>query len=363
MASKTSGEVIDISPLTALDYTLNEPYGVVAVILPWNVPVTQFSMIVAPALAAGNCVVVKPSSLTPFTSLRLGELFLEAGFPPGVVNIIPTGARGGEALCSHPGVDKIHFTGSIATAQAVMKAAAKNVTPVGFELGGKSANIIFDDADPQAAAQAAVFWIFLLCGQACLKGGRVLIQSTVYDQTVELCKTSAENLAVGDPALETTLMGPLVSAAQCHDIMGFIERAKSNKIGRLITGGERLQGDLANGYFVAPTIFADVPNKAEISQKEVFGPVLTITRFDTEEEAISIANDSEYGLAGYIHTNDLKRAHRVAAAINAGSIWVNGFNLSPGAPFGGIKKSGFGRIGGIEGIREFTRPKNVSVPI
>jgi acyl-CoA reductase-like NAD-dependent aldehyde dehydrogenase len=289
-------------------------------------------------------------------------LFLEAGFPPGVVNVIPTGSGGGEALCSHPGVDKIHVTGSVATAQAVMAAAAKNLTPVAFELGGKSATIIFDDADIQVAAQSAVQWISTFSGQACLKGSRLIVQSAVYGEVVELCKTLAEDITVGDPVLETTVMGPVVNAAQCDAIMGFINRARKNNAGRLISGGERLGGNLAKGYFIAPTIFAEVDNSTEIAQSEVFGPVLTITRFDTDEEAVRIANDSEYGLAGYIYTNDLKRAHRVAAAINAGNIWINRFTGVPASvPFGGIKHSGFGRVGGIEGIREFTRPKNVSI--
>ena len=361
-ADKIGGHVVDVWPAPALDYTLEEPYGVVAVILPWNAPAVQFSMIAAPALAAGNCIVVKPSSVTPFTAVRLGELLLEAGFPPGVVNVIPTGSGGGEALCSHPGIDKIHLTGSVATARAVMTAAAKNVTPVGFELGGKSANIIFNDANLQDAAQSAVMWLMLISGQVCIKGSRILVQSGVYDQVIEQCRAFTEDISVGDPALETTMMGPVVSASQCTQIMGFIERAKQTKSGRLVTGGQHLGGELAEGYFISPTIFADVDANAEIAREEVFGPVLTITRFDTEEEAINIANNTEFGLAGYIHTNDLKRAHRVAKAMNTGNIWINEFVGMPASiPFGGIKKSGFGRVGGIEGIREFTRPKNVMV--
>jgi len=363
-ADKIGGEVVETWPVSALDYTLEEPYGVVAAILPFNGPVAQFAMVIAPALAAGNCVVVKPSSLTPFTAMWFGQLFLEAGFPPGVVNIVPMKGKDGDLLCAHPGVDKIHLTGSVSTARAVLAAAALNLTPCGFELGGKSATIVFDDADLQVAAQSAVQQLSTLSGQVCVKGSRFIVQSGVYEKVIELCKTFTEDIMVGDPVLETTVMSPVISAAQCDEIMGFINRAKANKSFRLITGGERLGGELSGGYFIAPTIFADVENSAEICQKEVFGPVLTFTKFDTEDQAIRMANDSNYGLGGYIYTNDLKRAHTVSSAIRTGNVWVNNFMGVPaGAPFGGIKQSGYGRVGGIHGIREFKRPKNIWISL
>jgi len=360
-SDKVGGDVIDVWSESAFDYAQQEPYGVVAAILPWNGPLNQLGLVAPPALAAGNCMVVKPSSLTPFTALRLVELALEAGFPPGVINTISTDSGGGELLCSHPGIDMIHLTGSVPTGKAVMATAAKNLTPVGFELGGKSATIIFDDADPQAAAQRAGSWLMGLSSQVCLKGSRVLVQSKLYDQIVSNCRAFAGMLSVGDPPLETTMVGPLVSASQRDEIMGFIERAKENVSGELVCGGERLGGDLVDGYFVAPTIFANVDNRSEIAQEEVFGPVITISPFDTEEEAVSLANDTRFGLACHIQTNDLRRAHRVVAAIDAGNVWIGPMAMPASMPFGGVKNSGFGRVGGIYGIREFTRTKNVHI--
>jgi aldehyde dehydrogenase (NAD+) len=359
-ADKVGGDVIATWPVPALDYTVVEPYGVVGIIIPWNGPVPTIGMTIAPALAAGNTVVLKPSRPAPFSPLLAGRLLLEAGFPPGVVNIVPGGPEAGDALVRHPGVDKIHFMGSSMVARNVLAAALTNLTPVSLELGGKSANIIFADADLDAAADLAVSAIVLMSGQACLIGTRVLVEEAVYDDFVGRCRARVDQITVGDPALASTDMGPLISPGACERVLGFVERAQANKEGRLVTGGYRLGGDLADGYFLAPTIFADVDNASELAQREIFGPLICIHAFSTEAEALAIANDHRYGLAAYVQTNDLKRAHRMAAALEAGSIWINGFPGVPrSVPFGGMKHSGYGRLGGLAGIQEFSRPKNV----
>lgn len=360
-ADKIGGEVHPVWPGPALDYSLVEPYGVVAVIIPWNSPLFSVGSIVAPALAAGNCVVVKPPELTPFTSLRLAELALEAGLPPGVFNVVPGGAVAGSALVSHPGVDKIHFTGSGPTAQRILVAASANFTPVGLELGGKSPNIVFDDADLDSAAQTAVIASLALSGQACVAGTRMLVHDSVYDDMVERCAAAIAQFPLGDPTEASTFFGPLISAAACDRVMGFIERATEHG-SRIVTGGTRVGDAFAGGFYVAPTLVADVPSDAEVAREEVFGPVLSMLRFSDEREAVAMANDSVYGLAAYVQTNDVGRAHRVAAAIDAGVIWVNGLGgLPPSMPFGGYKHSGVGRLGGHVGLEEFTRRKNVWV--
>jgi acyl-CoA reductase-like NAD-dependent aldehyde dehydrogenase len=359
-ADKVSGEVIATWPEPALDYTLIEPYGVAGIIIPWNGPVPSLGMTLAPALAVGNTVVLKPSRPAPFSAVRVGQLLLEAGFPPGVVNILPGGPEAGDALVRHPGVDKIHFMGSSAVAKEVLAAALTNLTPVTLELGGKSANIIFADADLEAAATLAIAAVAYMSGQACLIGTRVLVEAPVYDEVVERCRDLVEQIAIGDPASPATRMGPVISQDSCDRVLGFVERARQNGEGRLVTGGHRLEGDLADGYFLAPTIFADVDNASDLAQKEIFGPLMCMQRFESEEEALAVANDHRYGLAAYVQTNDLRRAHRLAAALEAGNVWINGFPTVPiSMPFGGTKQSGYGRLGGLAGIREFSRPKNV----
>lgn len=356
---KIGGEVISTWPAPALDYTLDEPYGVVAVIIPWNGPVYAMGMVLAPALAAGNTVVVKPPELAPYAVLRLGELFLEAGFPAGVVNIVPGGPEAGAALTTHAGVDKISFTGSGATAQRILTSAAKNMTPVHLELGGKSASLIFDDADLDAFDLLSLSGIVNNSGQGCINPTRLLVQSRIYDEVVERLGATAKGITLGDPTDDAMIMGPVVDDRAATRIMGMIDRARADGA-RLIAGGERMGGAMADGYFVQPTVFADVDHKAELSQCEVFGPVLAVTRFDGEEDAIRMANDTEFGLAGYCWTQDLKRAHRVSKALVAGNIWVNGFTGIPtSAPFGGVRQSGHGRLGGIHGVREYLRPKNI----
>ncbi|MEP6867792.1 MAG: aldehyde dehydrogenase family protein [Novosphingobium sp.] len=356
---KIGGEVIPTWPGNALDYTLDEPFGVVAVIIPWNGPVYALGMVLAPALAAGNAVVVKPPELAPYAAIRFGELCLAAGIPPGVVNIVPGGPEAGAALTSHRGVDKISFTGSGATAQRILTAAVPRMTPVQLELGGKSASLVFADADLDAFTPMGLMGIANNTGQGCINPTRLLVQRPIYDEVLVRLKAMSEHLAMGDPTDMATVIGPVVDERAVVRIMGMIDRAKASGA-RLIAGGERGTGDLAGGYYVQPTVFAEVAHDAELSQHEVFGPVLAVTPFDTEDEGIALANGTDFGLAGYIWTQNLQRAHRVAQRLIAGNVWVNGFMGVPSsAPFGGIGQSGVGRLGGIHGIREFLRPKNI----
>ena len=362
-SDKVGGEVVPAYASPSFDYTLDEPYGVVGVIIPWNGPLISCGMILGPALAAGNCIVLKPPEIAPYSALRLGELFLEAGFPPGVVNVVPAGPAGGEALVRNKDVDKVHFTGSGATAQKVLAAALHTLKPVGLELGGKSANIIFEDADLTAASQGALTGIFQLSGQGCINGTRVLVQRSVHAQVVELIAHIAAQAPIGDPQDPGVFIGPVVNAAACERIMGVIDSARQGGA-QLVAGGERMSGDFADGYFIQPTVFDNVDPASSLARQEVFGPVLAIIPFDDEADAVRIANDTDFGLAAYVQTMDLKRAHRVSADLIAGNVWVNGFMGIPGtAPFGGTKQSGYGRLGGIWGIREFTRPKNVWIAL
>jgi acyl-CoA reductase-like NAD-dependent aldehyde dehydrogenase len=361
-SDKIGGDVVSAYASPSFDYTLDEPYGVVGVIIPWNGPLIACGMILGPALAAGNCAVLKPPEIAPYSALRLGELFCEAGFPPGVVNVVPAGPTGGEALVRHKDVDKIHFTGSGATAQKVLASALLSLKPVGLELGGKSANVIFDDADLAAAAQGALTAIYQLTGQGCINGTRVLVQRSVHAQVVGLIAQFAAQAPVGDPQDPGVFIGPVISAAACERIMGVIDTARRSA--DLVAGGERMSGDFADGYFIQPTVFDNVDPASSLAQQEVFGPVLAIIGFDDEADAVRIANDTDYGLAAYVQTKDLNRAHRVSADLIAGNVWVNGFQgIPPAAPFGGTKQSGYGRLGGIYGIREFTRPKNVWIAL
>jgi aldehyde dehydrogenase (NAD+) len=362
-ADKITGEVVP-TPSNVFDYAAAEPYGVVAVILTWNGPAASLGISVMPALAAGCCVVVKPSELAPFSSLVFARLCQEAGLPPGVVNVVTGDGSAGAALVAHPGVDKVSFTGGIATARAISQACSQRLTPLLLELGGKSANIVFDDADLNKALQSALS-ITALSGQACIVPSRLLIQDSIYDRFVETVTGTLSQIPVGDPFDDQTLMGPVINETACERILGFVERARDAGSGKLLIGGERLGGSLANGYYVPPTVFGDVDNASEIAQREVFGPVLSVLRFNDEDEAIVLANDTEYGLAAYVHTRDLSRAIRVAGALDAGNVGVNGGGAmgGPEAPFGGVKQSGYGREGGKAGVLEFIRLKNVMVDL
>ncbi len=352
-ADKIGGDVVTTWPIPAFDYAQYEPYGVIAIILPWNVPVASFGQIVAGALAAGNTVILKPSELAPFTSLRIGELALEAGFPAGVLNVVPAGPEASGALVRHPGVDKVHFTGSGETARKIV--ASAGLKPVGLELGGKSARIVFEDADVEAAVAAAVASFTGHAGQGCLLGTRLLVERSRYDEVVERARTEMESLIVGDPYDAKVRLGPVISEDSRARILAAVDRAERAG-NRLVYGGHPIEGP---GYYLQPTLFADVDNRSRLAQEEIFGPVLGVTPFDDEAQAIRIANDSRFGLGAYLHTDDLRRAHRVAGALEVGNVWVNGYHSSASMPFGGVKDSGFGRVGGLAGLHEFLRVKNV----
>ncbi len=359
---KAAGEVVPIPEGGALDYTLDEPLGVIATIIPWNGPLVSIGMKVAPALAAGNCVVLKPPENAPFSALRVAELAAQAGLPPGVLNVIAGAGEAGAALCSHPGVDKITFTGGGETARKVLGAAAQSLKPVVLELGGKSANIVFPDADLAAAVGIAVFGgLVTLSGQGCMLPTRLLVHNDIYDEVVAGVVGAAAQIPVGDPWHAATLMGPLASAPQLARVCAMVEAANRDRSGKLLNGGERLTA-LGGGYFYAPTVFGDVEPGSDLAQHEVFGPVLSILRFGSDEEAVEIANNTAYGLASYLHTKDLRRAHTLAAAMDSGGVAINGMPVVPaGVPFGGVKQSGFGREGGRWGLREFQRVKNVYI--
>jgi aldehyde dehydrogenase (NAD+) len=359
---KSGGEVVPVPAGGALDYVLDEPIGVIGTIIPWNGPLVAMGMKVAPALAAGNCVVLKPPENAPFTALRFAEIASAAGLPAGVLNVIPGDGQAGGALCAHPGIDKITFTGGGETARKVLTAAAQALTPVVLELGGKSANIVFPDADLDAASAMAVSaGLMMLSGQGCMLPTRLLVHNDVYDDMIARVVAGAELLSVGDPWVPTTTMGPVATAAQLERVTNAVAAAVADKAGKLLGGGERPAG-LDKGYFYRPTVFGDVDPSSDLAQKEIFGPVLSVLRFGTDDEAVDLANNTQYGLAAYVHTRDLRRAHVVASALDAGGVAVNGFPIVPsGAPFGGVKQSGFGREGGIWGLREFQRTKNVYI--
>jgi acyl-CoA reductase-like NAD-dependent aldehyde dehydrogenase len=342
-----------------------EPYGVVAAILPWNGPLVPVGLNVAPALAAGNAVVIKPAELSPFAPMRFGELCLEAGLPAGLVNVIPAGPAGGEALVGHPGVGKIHFTGGDGTARKILATAARNLTPVATELGGKSADIVFADADLDLATRlAARQGPIMQSGQNCSCSSRILVQDSIYDAFVEKLTAVIGEATIGDPLDPSVVFGPVVTQAAADRILGVIDRAVSERMGELIIGGKRLGGELAEGYYIEPTVFADVDNRSPLAVEETFGPVVSLMRFRDEDEAVALANDTVYGLNAFLQTRDLGRAHRVSRRLEAGSVWVNTFSdLSPQSPYGGYKRSGSGRAGGLEGLYEFLQVKNIRMAI
>lgn len=359
-ADKIEGRTIATWGGPAHDYVAYEPYGVVGVIVPWNGPLFAATMVLAPALAAGNCIVIKAPDLAPYSVMRLVELIHQAGFPPGVVNLVTGGADVGAAMVSHPGIGKIEFIGSGTTAKTILANAAQSLKPVGLELGGKSAVLVFADADLQGAARRGLSGAVSANGQGCVNGTRLLVERSIYPSYLDMLSTLAAQIQVGDPfAMETTL-GPVISEAALERITGMVERGIGEG-GRLLAGGGRLGGECADGYFLPVTILADVAHESEIARNEVFGPVLIVTPFDTEEEAVALGNDSDYGLGAYIHTTDLARAHRVANQMMAGQVQVNGAGeaMTPCVPFGGMKHSGHGRLGGIEGLREFQQVRNV----
>lgn len=359
-ADKIEGRTVSTWGGPAHDYIAYEPYGVVGVIVPWNGPLFAATMVLAPALAAGNCIVIKAPDLAPYSVMRLVEMIRQAGFPPGVVNLVTGGADVGAAMVSHPGIGKIEFIGSGATAKKILTSAAQSLKPVGLELGGKSAVLVFGDANLQDAAKRGLSGAISANGQGCVNGTRLLVERSIYEPYVAMLAAMAGHVKSGDPYDATTVLGPVISESALTRIQGMVSRGIADG-GRVVCGGDRLDGDFAGGYYLPVTILADIKPDSEIARNEVFGPVLVVTPFDSEEEAIALANDSDYGLGAYVHTTNLARAHRVANQMMAGQVQVNGSGeaMTPCVPFGGMKHSGHGRLGGIEGLREFQQVRNV----
>lgn len=347
-----------------LAMTLREPIGVVAAILPWNAPFLLFAQKLGPALAAGCTVVLKPSEYATFAVLRMVELLAEAGIPGGVVNVVTgTGEPTGEALITHPMVDKVSFTGSREVGRRIVEASAPTMKRVSLELGGKSPALVFPDADAGMAGMTAMGMVTLgLSGQACVAHTRALVHRDVYDEFIGAAEMIAASVTYGDPFDPGVLASPLINERQLKRVLDLVERGKQEGA-RLVTGGERADGDLSAGNFVTPAIFADVDNSMNIAQQEVFGPVLSVVPFTEEDEAIRLANDTEYGLGAGVFTADAQRAFRVSRKLRAGTVGINGFQVEPHLPFGGYKQSGLGREGGRSAYEAYTELKTVLMPL
>jgi acyl-CoA reductase-like NAD-dependent aldehyde dehydrogenase len=356
LAETHAGTTVPPSRPGFTTFTLREPIGVVAAITPWNTPLGLLGWKLFPALAAGNTVVIKPSEVTPTSTLLLAELVQEAGIPDGVVNVVTGGARAGAALIAHPGVAKIAFTGSTATGQAIASEAAKRSARVTLEMGGKSPNIIFADADLDNAVNGAMAGIFAATGQTCMAGSRVLVQAPVYDRVCEMLAERGDRMIAGDPLDPATQLGPLASRAQLQKVLSYFAIARDEGLA-CVAGGKRLE---RQGYFVAPTVYRDVNADSRVAREEIFGPVAAMIRFDGEDEAVSIANDTRYGLAAGIWTEDVRRAHRMLHRIRAGTIWVNNYRvIGHTLPFGGYGQSGIGREMGTASLDAYTEVKSV----
>ncbi|WP_327589701.1 aldehyde dehydrogenase family protein [Nonomuraea sp. NBC_00507] len=366
--SKFEGSTVPVSPrggLKILNYTLHEPVGVVGAIVPWNFPMSMACWKLAPALATGNTVVLKPAEETSLSTLRLAELIQEAGFPDGVVNVVTgAGAEAGAAIADHPGVDKIAFTGSTEVGRLVARAATGNLKKVSLELGGKSPHIVLPDADPAQVAEAAADAIFFNQGQTCTAGSRLYVHKRIYDEVMAALVERARRIVVGPGTDPGTEMGPLVSAKQLARVGEYIASGRQEG-GKLATGGGRPDGlgeDYRDGFFLQPTIFVETDHSMRVVREEVFGPVLVAMEWDDIDDLVAKANDTPYGLSAGVWTQDLKMAHRIAAAIRAGTVWVNCYNLTdPGSPFGGYKQSGWGREMGREVLEHYTETKSVWV--
>jgi aldehyde dehydrogenase (NAD+) len=355
-ADKISGEVVPTRD-DALTYTVREPVGVVAAIVPWNFPLMIGMWKLAPALACGCTVVMKPAELTSLSALRIGELALEAGIPPGVLNIVPgPGPVVGDALVNHPDVDKVTFTGSPGVGRGIMRGAASNFKRVSLELGGKSANVIFDDANLDAAAKAAAAGIFFNAGQVCSAGSRVLVQEGAYDEVVERLAERAKSLRMGDLLDRNTSLGPVISEKQMKSILDYVDIGQKEGAS-LVTGGERIG---KRGYFISPAVFAGVKHEMRISQEEIFGPVVSVIKFKDEADALRIANGTAYSLAAGVWSRDMGRVQRFAKRARAGTVWINTYGYTDvRLPWGGERDSGLGREHGTAAIENFTEPKAI----
>ena len=363
IADKHQGAVIPVEQ-GFLNYVVPEPIGVAGSIVPWNFPLMFSSWKLGPALAAGNTTVLKASELTPMTSLRLAELIAEAGFPPGVVNIVPGyGHVAGARLAEHPGVGKVSFTGSSQTGRRIVTASAGNLKRLQLELGGKGANIVFPDADIPAAVRGSAFAIFHNQGQACIAGSRLLLHEAIAVEFLDVFIATARRIRIGHPLEKSTQLGPLTSAMHRDRVAGYLKSAADGGATVLAGGAPPDAPDLADGYYLQPTVVRAEPD-SQICQDEVFGPVVTVSTFSTDEQAIAIANGTEYGLGGGLWTADLSRAHRVAAAMRSGMIWVNCYKrVNPGSPFGGTGSSGYGREMGFAAMAEYTTQKSVWINV
>ena len=362
-ADKLEGRVVStFQDDSVLDYTIAEPYGVVGLVITWNGPLMGLGMKLGAALAAGNTIVMKPPELTPFTSYRLLQLAEQAGFPPGVLNLVTGGVEAGEALVTHPDVQKISFTGGVSTGQRIATAIAPQLKPALYELGGKSANLIFADADMEVAVRHSARQPLFLAGQGCILPTRILVERSVAKDFTERLLAEIASIRVGDPLQDSTELGPVIDERSQQRLLNLIDAARTRGDGKVAMGGGKPDGVDPNGYYVAPTVFTDVDPNSPLAQEECFGPVLAVTPFDSVDQAVEIANSTEFGLGAYIHSTNLTRTLKLAHRLEAGSIQINGAPTArENAPFGGLGKSGHGREGGVDGMMEFVRVKNVAI--
>jgi len=357
-ATKIHGETVNTFE-TAFTYTLREPVGVVGLIIPWNFPLLLASWKLGPALACGNTIVLKPAEQTPLTTLRFGELAIEAGVPAGVLNIVTGGPETGKAIVRHPGIDKIAFTGSTAVGKEIMRSSADTLKRVTLELGGKSPNIVFADSDIDGAVKGAINGIFYGKGEVCNAGSRLFVEKKVQDEFLEKLVARAKKLQPADPLDPKTRLGAIVSQEQMQTVLSYVETGKKEGA-RLIAGGNRVSVDGGKGFFLEPTIFGDVTNDMKIAQEEIFGPVLATLSFDDIDQVIDLANRNQYGLSAAVWTRDIKKAQSVSRHLQAGTVWINIYGLMDAAlPFGGYKSSGFGRELGMHAIEHYTELKTV----